>query len=67
MLDKATQKRLAKRLAASPRDKLTQAQRDAIAKRYANNESVVSIAHDFKVSTVTVYKWVRVAAKENER
>jgi transposase-like protein len=62
MLDKVTKKRLAKRMANRSRDKLSTEQRESIAKRYANNESAQSIADDYGVSLVTVYKWVNKAA-----
>jgi len=69
MLDKVTKKRLAKKVAerSSIKNKLTEEERDDVARRYANNETVQSIAAHYGVSLVTIYYWIGVAAKRSKQ
>jgi len=65
MLDKATRRRLSRRMLNRPNNKLSSEQRLEIVRRYANDEKAVDIAADMKVSLFTVYRWIRIAAVKN--
>jgi transposase len=62
MLSKVTKKKLNRRIARAPRDKLTQQQREELVSRYANNERVGDLASEYGVSQFTVYRWIRMFA-----
>ena len=62
MLSKVDKSKLAKRLAARPRNRITPVQREEIAAKFANGCEVEDLAREYKCSRVTIYKWIKAAA-----
>lgn len=67
MVSATTRKKIISRLnLRDRRAKLTQRDREDIAKRFANGEPAFDIANFYGVSLVTVYKWVNKATEAEQ-